>query len=131
MRILPTKIDIPNREAPALPSLEKPSGPQSNGLNQLAKAAQDFESLFLDMVLKSMRETVQKSGFMDGGNSEEIYRSLLDSEYAKIMAANNGTGLSESIVKQFAKKVGQSVDPKQVIANYNATTSRTTKPIEE
>ncbi|MEN9835490.1 MAG: peptidoglycan hydrolase FlgJ, partial [Pseudomonadota bacterium] len=53
----------------------------------IKKAAEDFESLFLNIVLKSMRDTVQKSGLIDGGNAEDIYKSLLDDEYAKMMAA--------------------------------------------
>lgn len=85
-----------------------------NDKEKLRKAAQDFESIFLDLVLKSMRSTVEKSGYMDGGNAEEIYRSLLDSEYAKIMAATNTTGLSDAIVKQFDK----SIKPQKVIESY-------------
>lgn len=53
----------------------------------IKQAAEDFESLFLNIVLKSMRDTVQKSGLIDGGNAEEIYSSMLDDEYAKMMAA--------------------------------------------
>ena len=61
------------------------------------KAAEDFESLFLNIVLKSMRDTVQKSGLIDGGNAEDIYRSMLDDEYSKIMAAQRHTGLADNI----------------------------------
>ena len=63
----------------------------------IKQAAEDFESLFLNIVLKSMRDTVQKSGLIDGGNAEEIYSSMLDDEYAKMMAAQRHTGLADNI----------------------------------
>lgn len=76
----------------------------ANNLEKLENAASQFESLFMDLMLQSMRKTVQKSGFMDGGHAEELYRSLLDSEYAKIMAQTNMTGLSQKIVEQLLQK---------------------------
>ncbi len=64
---------------------------------EIRKVAEEFESLFLGIVLKSMRDTVQKSGLIDGGNAEDIYRSMLDEEYSKMMAAQRHTGLADSI----------------------------------
>ena len=87
----------------------------------LRKLSEDFESLFLDIVLKSMRKSVQKSGFIDGGNAEEMYRSMLDSEYAKIMAEDRMTGMSEIIFKQ----LGDLNPPKRYVANqYGKTGDR-------
>ncbi len=67
---------------------------------QIRKVAEEFESLFLEIVLKSMRSTVPKSGMMDGGNGEDVFRSMLDTEYAKSMAANRSSGIAESIENQ-------------------------------
>jgi Rod binding domain-containing protein len=64
------------------------------------EVAESFSSLFLETMLQAMRKTVPKSGFMDGGNSEEIYRSMLDAEYAKIMSQTSGKSLSTMISKQ-------------------------------
>ena len=47
---------------------------------QLHAACAEMESLFLSHLLKEMRATVEKSGFMDGGQAEEIFTSLLDVE---------------------------------------------------
>lgn len=66
----------------------------------LVKVAQEFEAVFLDTVLKSMRQSVEKSGFMDGGHAEGMYQSMLDTEYAKIMSQTNVAGLHKHIVKQ-------------------------------
>lgn len=64
---------------------------------EIGKLSEEFESLFLGLVLKSMRDSVQKSGLIDGGNAEAIYRSMLDEEYAKQMASQHLTGLSDQI----------------------------------
>ena len=68
--------------------------------SKIKKLSKEFESLFLDVVLKSMRNTVQKSGLIDGGHAENLYQSMLDSEYAKVMSEQGNNGLAEMIEKQ-------------------------------
>jgi len=77
----------------ALEDKAQPSKDQA----EIRKLSEDFESIFLGLVLKSMRDSVQKSGLIDGGNAENIYRSMLDDEYAKQMAAQHHTGLADQI----------------------------------
>ena len=64
------------------------------------KAGREFESLFVGMMLKSMRETVGKDMLAGKGQSEEIYRSLLDQEYAKAVVEQGGLGLAKVIEAQ-------------------------------
>jgi Rod binding domain-containing protein len=40
---------------------------------------------------------------MDGGNGEDIFRGMLDTEYAKIMAQQGSTGISDMIAKELLK----------------------------
>ncbi|WP_243370235.1 rod-binding protein [Geotalea sp. SG265] len=65
-----------------------------------AKVAKEFESLFVGMMLKSMRETVGGDTLTGGGHGEDVYRSLLDQEYAKAVAENGSLGLARIIEKQ-------------------------------
>ena len=39
----------------------------------LYKACQDFEAIFVKQMLKSMKNTIDKSGLLGGGFAEEIY----------------------------------------------------------
>lgn len=87
---------------------------------EIRKVAQDFESLFLEIVLKSMRGTVSKSGLVDGGNGEEIFRSMLDGEYAKSMASQGTSGLADSIANQMMNLVNQQADKITVRAGQEA-----------
>ena len=66
-------------------------------VEEVKKLSKDFESIFMEIVLKSMRDSVDKSNFIDGGNGEQIFQSMLDSEYAKNLASQDMTGLSSSI----------------------------------
>ncbi len=66
-------------------------------VEEIKKLSKDFEAIFMEIVLKSMRESVDKSNLIDGGNGEQIFQSMLDSEYAKNLASQDMTGLSASI----------------------------------
>ena len=88
-----------------LKQVDKPMTGKMNSEAEIKKVAEEFESLFLGLVLKSMRDTVQKSGLIDGGNAEDIYRSMLDTEYTKIMAEQRTTGIADSI-QNFMMELG-------------------------
>lgn len=76
---------------------------QPQDAQEVKKLSQDFEAIFMEIVLKSMRESVDKSNFIDGGNGEQIFQSMLDSEYAKNLASQNMTGLSSSIERHLSQ----------------------------
>jgi flagellar protein FlgJ len=69
----------------------------------LKGAAQQFEALFLQMVLKSMREAIPKSGLLDS-DSEKTYTSMLDQQLATSIS-KSGTGLADVIAKQLGRYV--------------------------
>lgn len=77
------------------------------------KVARDFESVFIGMMFKSMRETVGKDSLTGGGHGEEMYRSMLDQEYAKAACEGRGMGLAGLIEKELLKTV-HSADKKNV-----------------
>lgn len=82
----------------AFKSLNKPETGQSDP--KLQAACQDMESLFLTYLLKEMRATINKSGFISGGKAEEIFTSLLDVELSKKMSDAGGIGLSSLLLRQ-------------------------------
>jgi peptidoglycan hydrolase FlgJ len=65
------------------------------------KAAQQFEALFMQMVLKSMREASPKSGLFDSP-SQDMYTGMLDQQLAS-KVAQSGTGLAEVIARQLTR----------------------------
>ena len=81
--------------------------PESGGRPQpkdLREACQLFESLFIHQLWKAMRETVDKSGLIDGGEGEEIFTDLLDQKTSEVMARRGGIGLAEDLYRQLSRQ---------------------------
>ncbi len=64
-------------------------------------AARQFEAMFMQMVLKSMREATPKSGLFDS-NASELYTGMLDQQMAN-RVAGSGTGLADMITRQLMR----------------------------
>jgi flagellar protein FlgJ len=74
----------------------------------LKAAAQQFEALFLQMVLKSMRDATPRDGMFDSDQTR-MYESLLDQQMVQVLGAKSGgTGLAAMIEKQLLR---QNLDP--------------------
>ena len=67
----------------------------------LKEVAQQFEVLFINMLLKSMRDATPKDGALDSDQTR-FYSSMLDSQYAQSMSAK-GIGLADMMVKQLTR----------------------------
>jgi flagellar protein FlgJ len=70
-------------------------------------AARQFEALFMNMMLKSMREATPQDSLMDNDQSR-LYVSMLDQQLAQSMSAR-GVGLADMMVQQLSR--GMSVEP--------------------
>lgn len=81
-------------------------------------AAQQFEALFVQMMLKSMRDATPKDELM-GSDQQRMYESLLDQQLSQVMATRaGGTGLAAMIEKQMSvKQPDTSGDPKAMSVN--------------
>lgn len=84
------------------------AAPSDSGLQ---KACQEMESIFLYLLIKEMRNTINKSGLISGGTAENIYTGMLDAELSKVMAERNGIGLSKILYDQLGKGLETQPDP--------------------
>jgi len=71
----------------------------------LRAAAQQFESLMIGMMLKSMRETKfsDEDDPMTSGEGVKLYRDLLDQQWADKLSKGRGLGFADMIVKSMEK----------------------------
>jgi flagellar protein FlgJ len=69
---------------------------------KLGDVCRQMESLFIHHLLKEMRATIHKSGFISGGRAEEIYTSMMDAEMATKISESRGIGLSEMLLHQLS-----------------------------
>lgn len=84
---------------------KKQTGAGPAGDAQLKKTCRDLESVFLNMVLSKMRESVPKSDLMGSSRGEDLYRGMMDEELSKQMAAGGGVGLADVLYAQLAPKI--------------------------
>lgn len=70
----------------------------------LKQAASQFEALFMQMLLKSMRQTLPQQGPFDN-DTTRTYRTLLDQQLAQGLSGK-GLGLAEVMAKQLARASG-------------------------
>ncbi|MBK1734840.1 hypothetical protein CKO15_05960 [Halorhodospira abdelmalekii] len=75
----------------------------------LREVAQQFEAVFVEMMLKQMRAATPGDSFF-GGNAEETYRSLFDRQVALQMARGQGMGLAPMIEEQLRANAGFETD---------------------
>ena len=71
---------------------------------KLKQAGEDFEALFLNQLLQSLRRTVIKSRIMGDAPGKEVYQSLFDRELSKKMAHQGGLGLGKLLVQKVLEK---------------------------
>ncbi|MBI5660348.1 MAG: flagellar assembly peptidoglycan hydrolase FlgJ [Nitrosomonadales bacterium] len=67
----------------------------------LKAAAQQFEAVFMGLVLKSMREATPQEGAFDSEQTR-MFTGMLDQQLAQSMA-NRGVGLADLMVKQLSR----------------------------
>ena len=128
-------------------TLNTPSAPLSadqyhdlNGLTELKRVsredpnaainevAEQFESMFIQMMLKSMRDALPKDGLFSS-NDMETYTEMADQQIAVNMAKSGGIGLADVIARQLRPEGGVSEQRQSDVAKqYASNDSELQKP---
>ncbi len=75
---------------------------QSNGSQlKLKKACSDFESIFINYMLKSARTAFSDDGILENNNEGRIVQSMFDENFAAAMTKGGGMGLGKMLFKSF------------------------------
>lgn len=73
---------------------------------QLWDAAVQLESLFLHQLVSSMQRTIPRGeGILSESKAEEIFRGMLDEEWAELMAKSGSTGLAKLLYDQLVESL--------------------------
>jgi Rod binding domain-containing protein len=72
---------------------------------KLWDACIEMESLLMGRMLKEMRKTVHKSGWLNGGFAEEIFEDMLYDEYALSLSRNSNLGMAKMLYNELKRKV--------------------------
>jgi len=71
---------------------------------ELKEVAEQFEAIFLNQMLKQMREAKLSDGIFDNSATEK-YNSLLDLEQSKHLASSVNLGIADALVRQLGTKL--------------------------
>lgn len=74
---------------------------------KLKKACKDFEAIFLNNLLKSMRKTIVKSDLFGSNQQEEMFQDMMDSETCSAISKQNSIGIADMLYRQMCSSVEQ------------------------
>ena len=96
------------------PTMATPNYTDFSGLNEmraqarvdpqssLKQVAKQFEGIFIQMMLKSMRDASMGDAIFDSDQSK-LYRDMFDKQVALDMANSKGIGIADALVRQLGK----------------------------
>ncbi|HEY2977814.1 MAG TPA: flagellar assembly peptidoglycan hydrolase FlgJ [Burkholderiaceae bacterium] len=90
------------------------------------EAAKQFESLFMQQLLKTMRESAQSSGMLDN-EATKLGSEMLDTQWAGKLSGQPG-GLSDVIARQLERQMGMNPGPIPKTDSANRTPVNPIKP---
>ena len=86
----------------------KEAASQTKDQEKLRELAGQFEAFFMNMMMKTMRQSLPENAYLDGGLAEDVYTQMFDDILTQRAAeAGRGYGIAEMIVKHLEKYLKQ------------------------
>ena len=92
---------------------------------KLGKAVQEFESVFVGYLLKTMRATVPKSEVSGDDFGGDLLEGMFDMEMAKHISHNSGLGMGEMLYKQMTGESLPAVSHQGIQKGTSSTLQKT------
>ncbi len=70
---------------------------------KLRQVCADFESIFMQYILKTARSALPEDGLFDKTHESKIYKSIIDEQMALSVARGRGTGLGKMLYEQLRR----------------------------
>ena len=99
---------------------------RTDAKGDIRETAQQFEALFLQMMMKSMRESIVKSELSES-TTMETFEGMFDKEVSVQLAKKNSIGLADMLVKNFEQQQASIATTAEILkqrqdpAAFNAT----------
>lgn len=87
----------------SLGELQRLARSEGRSNEALRAASKQFEALFMQMMLKSMRDATPQNSLLDSDQTR-MYQSLLDQQMALNLSQGRGTGLADTLFRQLGGK---------------------------
>ena len=82
-------------------------GLDEGDLDELRRAADSFEAIFVAQFIKTARSSKLASDVF-GNQASETYQSMLDDQYARKLASSANLGIAEALVNQLSGSLAKS-----------------------
>ena len=69
---------------------------------ELKKATQNFEAIFVNMLIKSMWKTIPESGLFEKNSATNIYEGIIQSALSEEISRSGGLGMAEMLYQQIS-----------------------------
>lgn len=67
------------------------------------EAAESFEAHFLSSFLESMFQGIETDGPFGGGQGEDVFRSMLNEQYAQNISQSGGVKIADAVFKEILR----------------------------
>jgi len=88
------------------------AGPSETSDKRLNDACNEFESLFIYYMLKEMRASIPKDGYLGQSMQSETYTSMFDMEVARELSGGQGIGLADFLRQHLIDRLEEAEAPK-------------------
>ena len=93
----------------------------------IKKTAKQFESLFVQMMLKSMRDTLPEDG-MFSSNEQRMYQDMMDKQLGLNISMGKGMGLADVIERQLSR-TSSSMPPRELADYFRRPAMEPAEPV--
>ena len=100
---MPSALTLPPTSPLPAPNLGAGVTTKEHRVAQAREAAEAFEALFLGQMFDMMFADLKPDGPFGGGPGSEIYRSMLNQEFAKVIARRGGIGIADHVMREIVK----------------------------
>jgi Rod binding domain-containing protein len=94
----------------------------------IRETAQQFEALFLQMMMKSMRESIVKSELSES-NTMETFEGMFDKEVSVQLAKKNSMGLADMLVKNLEQQQANIATTAEILKQRQDPAAFAAKPM--
>ncbi len=92
-----------DKEIDSLKNTNKSNIPGSKIIDKkLMDVCIEMESLFVSKMLKTMRNTIPKNEFINGGFAEEVFEDMLFDKYALSLSKNSNLGIAAMLYEDMS-----------------------------
>jgi len=116
-------ISTPSTQTSFEPVTHLKKGAREKDPEAIRQVAKQFESLFVQMMLKSMRDTIPENQLF-GSNAERMYQDMYDKQLSLQISNGKGIGLANVIERQLGGKPEHDINSKRIedyLANPKST----------